>query len=222
MEKVYIEEKYIPEYVGDMLSGLKCGTEQVSNTNAKFHHNTDYEQVPSVIKYGILSLQKLNKLGLKNYSEKLLKLMSNIDSHVNGDTGISLSVTGLEDLYLDEDEFNPTDMYVTDILVSSEVKAARISINYGNEYVAQDRIAPDMFRAVDIRLLNYLKAIIEKGSRVGFQNIEGLVMRYNYLRSMAIALQENKLQVPFREMSEGIDDLDIDKVAKVPTLVIKK
>ena len=101
MEKVHIEEKYIPEYVGDMLSSLKCGTEQVSNTNAKFHHNTDYEQVPSVIKYGILSLQELNKLGLKNYSEKLLKLMSNIDSHVNGDTGISLSVTGLEDLYLD-------------------------------------------------------------------------------------------------------------------------
>ena len=48
----------ILEYIRDMLNDYKTKTVEVNN--AMYHHNTSYSKVPTVLKYGILSLNELN------------------------------------------------------------------------------------------------------------------------------------------------------------------
>ena len=113
MNEVLLEEKYVLEYIRYTLNDIMIGTSNV--TDAKYHHNTQYLLTKSIIRYGILSLEELNKLGIRNYTNDTLKVLDDIESHINGKTGISLSIVGLTDLYHDEEEYDPYDSLLVEV-----------------------------------------------------------------------------------------------------------
>ena len=212
MDKILLEEKYVLEYIKDMLNTLKEDSKEV--LNARYHHNASYKNVVPILKYGILSFLEANKLGLTNYSSKFLYLMDDITSHVNGNDSISLSVVGLTDLYRNEDEYSPYSPHYVDLIISNDIKARRNSTRYGNEFLVQDKISTDKIKSVDIRLLN----LIEEKSC----DIRGIIKKYNYLKDIALIIKELNLDILLREMSNNNLTLNIDKVSKTPKILLKK
>lgn len=214
-----IEEKYIVEYIRDMINSSRLN-KNVDVKDYKYHHNTKYQDTPSCLTHGILSQKELAKLrGEELTDEQLYKLHD--DGHVNGSENISLSIPFLDDLYDGEEEYNPFIASETDILISKNVKAGRSSNNYGNEFLAKDRISPKEFRSVDFRLLKY---IIEfENSKLSFKSreeaINNMILYYNSLR--LIAKKMKTMDIPLREMSEKNITLDIDKVSKNKELILK-
>lgn len=221
MESILIEEKYALEYVRDMLYSLKMGTKIVDN--AKYHHNSSYENASSICQYGILSLKELNEKGIRKYSEQFLDLMSDIESHVNGSEAISLSVLGLEDLNFDEDEYDPRSPIKVDFLISSEIKAGRSSYHYGNEFLSYSGISRDELRAIDIRLLKLIKLLEEDKKFISpSYSVKSVLEKYNYLKNIALSMKQFGIDIPLREMStEENFSLDIDRLSFVPKLVLK-
>ena len=214
MSAVQLEEKYILEYVREMLISLKNGKEKIGG--ARYHHNTDYLKAPSVIRNGILSLNELNKRGIRQFPEKQLDILNDTNSHINGSNGISLSVVGLEDLYADEDEYNPLKSASVDILISNLVKASRTTNHYGNEFIALGIIEPTMFKSIDVRLLKYIESSKDK------ESVNRLIDKYNSLKLIACALSESKLDIPIREMSyEDDTNLDINSLVLLSELKVK-
>ena len=138
MKNIILEEKYILEYILDILNDYK--TKKITINDYKYHHNTSYFDAPSVIRYGILSLLELNALGVKNFSQEVLDIMSDTDSHINGTNAISLSVVGLKDLYHNESEYSPYSSTQVDFLISNEIKAYRSTLHYGNEFLCYNKI----------------------------------------------------------------------------------
>ena len=151
-----LEEKFVLEYVQDMLSTYKlCNADKLEG--AKYHHNASYEDAPSIVEHGILPIKNIVSLGLKTYSEDFLKVAGDTESHVNGDSAVSLSIKGLDDLRPDEWEYNPDNPLYVDFRVDSGIKASRSSIHYGNEYLSYQAIHPDKIRSMDIRLLQLIQ-----------------------------------------------------------------
>lgn len=93
MNEKIIREKYALEYIRDILSTYSYALKNVDN--AKYHHNAPYKDAPLIIKYGVLSMENINKFGIRSYSEDDLILMDDRESHVNGRNGVSLSIVGL-------------------------------------------------------------------------------------------------------------------------------
>ena len=155
METILLEEKYILEYIRDILNDSKIKLALIND--AKFHHNTSYEDAPSVCRHGILSLADLNKLGIKKYSEDFLRIMNDTESHINGVNAISLSVVGLKDLYSHEEEYCPFSPDQVDFLISSDIKASRTSTHYGNEFLYYSRISVEKLRSIDFRILALIR-----------------------------------------------------------------
>lgn len=219
MNNILIEKKYILEYIKDTLNDLIIG--QTTVNNCKYHHNTNYEDAASICQYGILSLEDLNRLGIKKFGDNLLHIMSDMESHVNGNKGISLSVVGLTDLYPNEDVYDPYKPTQVDFLVSSDIQAYRTSIHYGNEYLSYNSITNDKLRAIDIRLLKLIE-LLEKETISSDSSIQSIVKNYNCLRDIAIAINQKKLEIPIREMSDNCNfTLDIDKMSLAKKLVLK-
>ena len=213
MNEVLLEEKYVLEYIRYTLNDIMIGTSDV--TDAKYHHNTQYLLTKSIIKHGILSLEELNKLGIRNYTNDTLKVMDDIESHINGKTGISLSIVGLTDLYRDEEEYDPFDSSLVDLLVSSDINAARNSCHYGNEFISKRIITPNNIKSVDIRLLQYIESD-------RYQSIDDIISKYNSLRKIALSIIKRNLDIKFREMSDGKGDIfDIDRLSNIPKIKIK-
>ena len=202
-----IEKKYILEYIRDTINTCEIGKSTIKN--AKFHHNSAYTDAPSVIRHGILSLEDLNKLKIISMAEEKLKLFADTDSHINGTSGVSLSVIGLTDLYKDEDEYDPTSQDAVDFLVDSSIKARRTSIHYGNEFISQS-IPNNMLRAMDIRLLRDIKQ--RKCS------VEEAIKKYNRVIEAAQEILNNNLQLPIREASHGVRELDVNRIARLRKL----
>lgn len=211
MSKIHLEEKFVLEYIRDELNSFKIMSKEVND--ARYHHNASYENLSSILRHGILSLLESNKLGITKYTEEDLYIMNDITSHVNGNDSISLSVVGLNDLYLNEDEYNPYSPNYVDLIISSDVKARRSSIRYGNEFLVQDKIGVNKIKSVDIRLLNQ----IEQKK----YDIQKIIRNYNYLREFALTIKELNLDVLLREMSSDNLTLDIDKISKTPQIVLK-
>ena len=69
MEKLRLEEKYIYEYIKDILNESKVKPENVSDS--LYHHNRSFKRTPIVIRYGILYLKDLNKLGIEKIKKCL-------------------------------------------------------------------------------------------------------------------------------------------------------
>lgn len=220
MNNILLEEKYVLEYIKNILDDVKRGTTIVND--AKYHHNTAYCDAASVCEHGILSLRDLNKLGIKNYSEELLQKMDDIESHVNGNSAVSLSVVGLDDLYLDEYEYDPYMPNLVDFLVSSEVQAGRTATHYGNEFLSYKSIENDKLKSVDIRMLKLVE-LIENGYSSNKYSTQSAIEKYNYLKNIALTMKKLQLDIPLREMSyQDNSSMDIDKLSTVPTLVLKQ
>ncbi len=164
MNEKIIREKYALEYIKDILSTYSYALKNVDD--AKYHHNAPYKDARFIIKYGILSMEEINKLGIKSYSEEDLNLMDDIESHVNGKDGVSLSIVGLTDLYKDEEEYNPFMPNVVDFLIDNNIKAFRNTIHYGNEFVSESKITSDKIKSADIRLVKYIDSLPKKDNIV--------------------------------------------------------
>lgn len=216
MEKVCIEEQHIADYIVDQIEGLK--RHPINVEGPLYHHNTEYSRLLSALKHGLLSQRELIRLGIFSYSEKVLKLIDDTSSHVNGRDGISLSKVGLTDLYRDEFEYDPLNSNYVDILISNSINTFRNGQNYGNEFICESAIQIRHFRAIDIRLLKYIRESVTKSDSCLSETIE----KYNSLIQVALYLQGRKVPIPLREMSdESNTSLDIEQLSKMPVLVKK-
>ena len=213
MKKIYLEEKYVLEYIRDMLNSFK--KQSVEINDAIYHHNTSYFNATLLIKYGILTILDLKELGIRKYSDKELKIFDDVESHVNGTDAVSLSVVGLTDLYPHEIEYNPFKSSTVDFCISSDIKVCRLTQHYGNEYLHFGKIETDKFKSIDIRLL---QLIAEKKETT---SIEEIILRYNCIKDIAIAMKQFNLDIPFRDMSNDNLTLDIDKVSNTPKILLK-
>lgn len=221
MKNILLEKKYALEYIKDIINDCKVGKSVVNNS--KYHHNTNYEDASSICKYGILSLEDLNKLGIKNFPQEFLEKMDDIESHVNGKNGISLSIVGLQDIYPNEDVYDPYKPTQVDFLVSSDIQAFRSSIHYGNEYLSYNSISRDKLRAIDIRLLKLIELLENKnGNSLNEHSIQNIIQKYNSLKDIALTMKQYGLDIPFREMSYKDNfSMDIDKLSDTAVLKLK-
>lgn len=216
MKSIILDERDILEYIRDIIYDVrKCGMDSV---NAKYHHNTAYEDAASICKYGILTLVDLNKYGLRNDTEEFLKIMGDNTSHVNGNDRISLAVVGLTDIYPNEDIYNPFSPYLVDFLVNNCIETSRSSIHYGNEFLSYNSITKEQLESVDVRLLKLLNS----ESNLKNLSVISVLNKYNSLINVAEELQKQKLDIPLREMSDSsIFELDIERLASQPKILLK-
>lgn len=217
MNEKIIREKYALEYIRDILSTYSYALKSVDD--AKYHHNAPYNDAPLIIKYGVLSMENINKFGIRSYSEDDLILMDDRESHVNGRNGVSLSIVGLTDLYKGEEEYNPFMDGVVDFLIDNNIKAFRNSIHYGNEFVSEGKITSDKIKSADIRLFKYIEGLSKKSH----SNIVDAVNKYNNLILMSKEIVSNNKDIQIREMSEGFNKtIDTLKISEEPRLILKK
>ena len=220
MNIISLEKKYIFEYIKERLDETKI--ESFIVQGAKYHHNTNYSTAPSICKHGILTMLDLKNRGIISYSDEILKKMSDIESHINGIDAISLSVVGLQDLYYNEEEYNPFDPMYVDFLVISDIKTYRSSMHYGNEFLSYDNITVDKLKSIDVRLIRLIEQI-ENERNVNNYSICNIIEKYNYLKLIAQTMKDFKLDIPLREMTyEDNFSMDIDKLSDNPKLVLKK
>lgn len=224
IKEIIINESEVEKFVKDIINSAK--TQPVNVENALYHHNTKYEYAPFNIRHGLMSVMMLQKYGRVNYTEEQLAAFENDCYNVNGIYCISLSKVGLSDQYSDNDEeYNPLKGNMPDILISGDIFARRRHKNYFNEYLADDIIFPEKFKAIDVRVIK----VSENNEKVyrwpsREARILDLKKMYNGLSEIAIAIKEMNLDIPLREMSyEDNMALDIDKVASFPKIsLIKK
>lgn len=216
MEQIKLEEKYILEYIRDVLES--CKTKPVEINDARYHHNTSYKDISSIIKCGLLS--KKMQIELKNQilTEKEKELLID-EGHVNGLDCISLAVVGLDDLYPNEFEYDPFLTDSIDILISNNIKAGRNSINYGNEFLVQHEIENKYFKSIDLRILKYVE---ECKNKQNLHSIRDLIEKYNYLSKISQSLLDNNLDIPMRDMSFDNITLNKEKIIELPKLILKK
>ena len=217
MNEKIIREKYALEYIRDILSTYSYALKNVDN--AKYHHNAPYKDAPLIIKYGVLSMENINKFGIRSYSEDDLILMDDRESHVNGRNGVSLSIVGLTDLYAGEEEYDPFKTEVIDFLIDNNIRAFRSTIHYGNEFVSEGKITSDKIKSADIRLIKYIQDLLKKGRG----NIEDAVNKYNNLILMSKEIINSNKDIQIREMSDGFNKtIDTLKISEEPRLILKK
>lgn len=216
-----VESFHISELIEEIINDSR--TSSVIVPNIEFHHNRSYRNTPSAIKNGILSLSELNKKGIIKLNEEELKKF-NLDDHVNGINHVSIASTNIDykKMYSGEEVYSPYRSSVTDILVSSEIKKRRVATHYYNEFLVPGGIQTEEFRAIDIRILKEIEeVIINRKDKLTHEKTQLLIDKYNYLKIIANALIESNLDIPLREMSNENITLDLDKIAKSPTLVLK-
>lgn len=218
MSYIELDDEHLIEYITDMISTFRENVLYVQN--ARYHHTTKYKDAASVCKYGILTLEDLNRWGIRNDSPEFIRRMDDIDSHINGADGISLAVVGLPDIYPDEHEYNPYEPTRVDFLVSSDVRARRVSTHYGNEFIHTGSINLADIESVDIRILE----LIRKSQEIGIGIPHSLLKEiYNYLIEISIALTNNGYNIPLREMSEYEGyKLNLVKASKTEKIKIKQ
>lgn len=174
MSDIKLDRCDVVDYVKNTLDNSKTNFDHV--TGAKYHHNTKYCDASSVIRFGILTMSELNRLKLRHDSPESLKIMNDTLSQVNGLNGVSLAVTGLDDLYPDEDEFDPFLSDAVDFRIADTLspRPGRDSTKYGNEFIYRGIIKPEEFRAIDIRILEYIEQLENNVSNMGSRSIEEL------------------------------------------------
>ena len=219
MNEVIIKEKCVLKYIRDMLYACSYAIKNIDDNAYQYHHNTAYEYAPSIIEHGILSMMELNSLGIRSYSKEYLKFIDDIESHVNGKDGISLSVTGLTDLYKNEDEFDPCQSNIVDFLVDENIKTVRNTIHYGNEFISRDKITSDKIVSADIRIINYINNLSKKDGEFIFSAIN----KYNQIIMMSKEILRHNRNIQMREMSEGVNrKIDVKKMSEMPRLLMIK
>ena len=190
--------------------------------DADYHHNTSYAESILICEHGILSLDELNKRGIRHDSKELLEKLSDIESHPNGTDGIALANEEPHGrsgrIY---DPFNPT---VVDFRVSNTVPAYHTSYHYDNELVCRRSIGLDEIKSIDIRIRKLCDLLLYT-RKLDASKItrETIVKNYNYLIELAQTLVRKELNIPLREMSdnEAIYIIDTQRLAEKPRLSIR-
>lgn len=187
-----------------------------NDIDACYHHNSRYIDILSILKYGILSLKKMNELGIRHLSDEQLVLFDDITSHINGVNGISLSVRNMKDLYKNEEEYMSDSEELVDFTIDSNIKAVRNSSRYGNEYISYDDISVDSIRTLDFRIINLLNNSKIKDDKF----YKKIAFNYNRILEAAkiIKLQQNNIAI--RETSNNTKKLEIDKIVELPRIRI--
>lgn len=192
--------------------------------DAKFHHNCSYERTACAITNGILSKNEQAKLFCVILSEEE-KLKYIDDYHVNGLDNISLANMEIdfENVGKKEMVYDPYSVKQTDILISSDLKAYRSSVNYANEFLAKNRIEPCNFKAIDVRILKLFEELNNCYEKNGcIASLNQIITRFEQLKEMAQAIIECKLDIPIREMSYEEVTLDIEKLTNSDRFVLTK
>lgn len=191
--------------------------------DTKYHHHTSLDNVPLILKNGLLSKQKKAELeGRTLTSMEIYRCLD--DYQVNGSDFISLSSMDVDFSKKHDNEslYDSYDTINADIIVSREIKTIRNTINYFNEYLASDQISPDLFNSIDVRILKILDYNFHDADKNKLENrIRLMIKQYNALRNIVIALKENNLDIPLREVSDEIITLDPEKVIRLPHLMLK-
>jgi hypothetical protein len=220
MKEIAVDRRQICDYIREKMSDFSKYPVEVVNT--EYHHCTLYGDGLSIVMNGILTLSELNRLGVKKYSNDQLKRLSIVDSHVNGIDGISLAVMGLKDLYDNEEEYCPYCNNRLDFLIDSQVHAHRIATNYGNEYISYENIENSMIKAVDIRLLCYIKEKENNIEELTNDEYIKITEKYNHIRSIANVIVKQNFDIIMRENSEFKNTyLDLEKIVDSPKLVLR-
>lgn len=211
-------EKLLFEFIEDSIHSCKVNSVEIEN--AKYHHNTNYEKAPLLIKNGILSLKERALLEQRTISQDELNKY-NDDTHVNGSDQISLSSLDIDHSTISKkewlyDPYMPSDV---DINISSNIKARRNSTNYANEYLVDKKVLNEDFKAIDIRLLKLIKELENK--KIDGNKLKKIISNYNDLKKIAFELQKNELDIPLREMSNENITLDLNKVINLPEIKTK-
>lgn len=207
--KIIIDEKYLSNYIVEQFQNNKI--DSVNFSRNLYHHNSGYSKAPTILKHGILSIRKLNNLGIIQLSEKQLQIFDDNYSHVNGLDGVSLSLVGLDDLYKDEFEYNPFSSDSLDFLISNSIIARRSTQHYGNEFVTYEDVLVNKIKSLDFRLIN----LIKKDSI----SSEELIDKYNMIIKIAYEIEKRNLKIKMREMSNNQINLNVKKLSKLPLLV---
>lgn len=215
MNDILIEKNNVSEYIiNSLLKNIESNN--VMNYD-KFHHNSSYSDALSILKNGIISIKKQKELKIRDISENQLKHLDDITSHINGIDGISLAVMGLTDLYSNEEEYIPYNPNLIDCIISEDIKAARHTEHYGNEYVTYSDVEISKIKAIDTRLITLIEITKNKDEKF----YKDLILKYNILLEMAKYIKINKIVIKLREMSNDCV-LDINKLSNMPILKIEK
>lgn len=215
--KLRLNEKYVVDYIIEKLNLNRSELKRFDN--AKYHHNSSYRHALLILKHGILSLERLQKKGIVNYTDEQMKILSDTDSHINGISGISLSVQGLNDLYEGEEEYDSSCHDYIDFIISDNVNAKRMTNHYGNEYVTFSDILLNDIKSLDFRIIKLIKEKYNNGNLDNFY--EELIYKYNMVLYTAKEIKKRNLKIQMREMSEEEINLDIESLSKLPILEIK-
>ena len=99
-------------------------------------------------------------------------------------------------------------------------RPGRDSTKYGNEFIYRGIIKPEEFRAIDIRILEYIEQLENNVSNMGSRSIEELKNNYNNLLDMLKVLKDVNLDIPVRETFGGFS-IDKEKMSECSRIVIK-
>lgn len=181
----------------------------------KYHHNTKYEDIISILDYGILSLKDQIEYNIRFMGKNMFENLSDEESHINGIDGISLSIVGLTDLSKDEEVYDPCMEGNVDILISDKVKAMRNSRHYGNEFITYNKVDTQYIKGIDLRILKLISKYASKGE------YKKIIILYNQLIRLSQKLVEQGATIPLREMSYDALLLDVDTLSKKKKLYSK-
>lgn len=203
--------------VKDSLFECKIMNENIRN--AKYHHNAKFFQGPSIIKSGILSLDEQRKLEGRKITEREKNILSD-ECYVNGSEYISISSGDIDYEYISEKEFiyNSTLPNFLDILISNDISAMRNSINYANEYLVYKRISPKKIESIDTRIL----ALSNLSTMNEEEKINEIIKNFNYIRLISKEILKRNRKILLREVSDDEINLDVEKLTKMPKLILEK
>lgn len=212
-----------------------CLAEPITLGNVKYHHSTNIETMPSILKHGILTKKGQLEVENRTLTDKERYIFSD-DYHANGLDNISVSTMD-DDWDLKsakEDIWSTYSGYSPDIIVDlSDMIVRRHAINYFNEFLVNNNLPVTRFLAINIRILKLYECFNNRSTKEQ-EKIKIIVEYYNYLSEIAQMLkkinEENNMSIPLRETSfvtcleeENTKSytLDLEKVMKLPKLIIK-
>lgn len=220
MEKldiICIDEDMLYEFIKLNLHSCRVSSRIIENS--KYHHQTKIERIPNMLKNGILSKNKFSELEGRDLTDDEISIYSD-DCHVNGTDYVSVSSMDLDFSTMGKDEYywDPIDSLESGIVVSSDIRAFRVTKNYFNEFLVEGGIYPSSFSAIDTKVLKIYTNRFYRGEE---SKTDRMLRHYHTLKDIALSLKEDNLDIPLREVSDEVITLDIDKVIKLPSLKLK-
>ena len=194
------EEIYI--LIKDRILGSKIGVMKPYDAN-DLYHNSSYKVMRDVLRCGVLSVNEMYRLGIRENNNQ------GIDN-VNGTDSISISkvedYNPKKDFYYDSKSEHFTRIVVDKSLYNVR-NICRNSHNYCNEYLVKDSIPVEYFKAIEERLLGYL---LQTGKGKYSPTLDQFIEMYNHYMDMLEYMVTNNIDIPV--VSGSLDeDIIIDK-----------